>query len=136
MLTWIRFNPAQAGWWFGLSVALFLGSLIAMPIIIARMRPDYFVRRKPTAEAWTGRHPAIRIGFLVIKNLLGLILLLAGFAMLVLPGQGIITMIVGISLLNFPGKRKLELRIFSQRRVLRAVNWIRAKAKQPPLIMP
>jgi hypothetical protein len=100
------------------------------------MRPDYFVRRKPTAEAWTGRHPVIRIGFLVIKNLLGVILLLAGIAMLVLPGQGIITIIVGISLLNFPGKRKLELRIFRQRRVLRAVNWIREKANRPPLIMP
>jgi len=136
MLNWIRFNPAQAGWWFGLSVALFIGSLVAMPVIIARMRPDYFVRRKPTAESWTGRHPVIRIGFLVIKNVLGVILLLAGIAMLVLPGQGIITMIVGISLLNFPGKRKLELRFFKQRRVLRAVNWIRAKANRPPLIMP
>ena len=71
MLNWIRINPAQAGWWFGLSVALFIGSLVAMPLIIARMRPDYFITKKPTAESWTGRHPAIRIGFLVIKNVLG-----------------------------------------------------------------
>jgi len=117
-------------------LAFFLASLIAMPLIIARMRPDYFVARKPTEESWTGRHPAIRIGLLTIKNLIGIILLLAGIAMLVLPGQGIITIIVGISLLNFPGKRKLELRIFRQRRVLRAVNWIRAKANRGPLIMP
>jgi hypothetical protein len=136
MLSWIGNFAAQAGWWFGLSIALFIGSLIAMPLIIARMRPDYFIARKPTADSWTGRHPVIRIGFLIIKNLLGLILLLAGIAMLVLPGQGIITMIVGISLLNFPGKRKLELRIFRQRRVLRAVSWIREKAGRPPLIMP
>jgi hypothetical protein len=136
MLNWIRFNSAQAGWWFGLSLALFLGSLIAMPLIIARMRPDYFVSRKPTEESWTGRHPAMRIGFLVAKNVIGIILVLMGIAMLVLPGQGIITIIVGISLLNFPGKRTLELRIFNQRRVLRAVNWIRAKTSRPPLIMP
>jgi hypothetical protein len=136
MLNWIRINPAQAGWLFGLSLVLFLGSLIAMPIIIARMRPDYFVSTRPTEESWAGRHPAIRIGFLIIKNLLGVILVLAGIAMLVLPGQGIITIIVGISLLNFPGKRKLELRVFRQRRVLRAVSWIRAKANREPLIIP
>jgi len=136
MLNWIRLNSVQAGWWFGLSLALFLGSLIAMPIIIARMRPDYFVARKPTEESWGGRHPAYRIGFLVTKNLMGVILVLAGIAMLVLPGQGIITIIVGISLLNFPGKHELELRIFRQRRVLRAVNWIRDRAKRAPLIIP
>jgi hypothetical protein len=78
----------------------------------------------------------IRTGFLALKNLIGLILVLAGIAMFVLPGQGIITVIVGISLLNFPGKRKLELRIFRQRRVLRAVSWIRKRANRPPLIMP
>lgn len=136
MLNRVPTPTVQAGWWFGLSVALFIGSLIAMPLIIARMRPDYFISKKPTEESWTGRHPVIRIGFLAIKNLLGVILLLAGVAMLVLPGQGIITMLVGLSLLNFPGKRRLELRILSQRRVLRAVNWIRQKAKRPPLIIP
>lgn len=136
MLEWIRLKPTLAGWSFGLSLFLFVGSLIAMPLIIARMRSDYFVRRKPTEASWTGRHPAMRIGFLIFKNLLGVILFLAGIAMLVLPGQGIITMVVGISLLNFPGKRRLELRIFRQRRIRRAVNWIREKANRPPLIIP
>jgi hypothetical protein len=136
MLEWIRLKPVVAGWTFGLSVVLFIGSLIAMPIMIARMRSDFFVRRKPTRASWTGRHPAIRIGFLIFKNILGVILFLAGIAMLVLPGQGIITIVVGISLLNFPGKRKLLLRIVRQRRVLRAINWIRSKAGRPELIIP
>jgi hypothetical protein len=136
VLEWIRLKPTVAGWTFGLSLVLFVGSLIVMPVIIARMRSDYFIRRKPTEASWTGRHPAMRIGLLIIKNLLGVILFLAGIAMLVLPGQGIITIVVGISLLNFPGKRRLELRIFRQRRILRAVNWIRAKANRPPLLIP
>ena len=62
--------------------------------------------------------------------------MLAGIAMLALPGQGILTILVGITLLNFPGKRRLELRIVRQRRVLRAINWMRAKAKRPPLVLP
>lgn len=136
MLDWIRSNPALSGWLFGLSATMFVGGLVLMPILLARMRPDHFLQPTPPAESWRGRHPAIRLSILAIKNGLGAVLLLAGLAMLVLPGQGFITILVAISLLNFPGKRKLELRIVRQGPVLQAVNWIRAKAKQPPLVLP
>ncbi len=63
-------------------------------------------------------------------------LLLAGLAMMVLPGQGIVTVLVALTLLNFPGKRRLELRIIGQRQVYQVVNWIRERAGQPPLILP
>ena len=136
MLDWIRIEPWLAGWIFGGSVLMFLGSLIVIPILVIRIRSDYFVSRKPPAESRMGQHPAARIGFYIAKNLLGLILLLAGIAMLALPGQGFLTILVGITLLDFPGKRRLELRIVRQRRVLRAINWMRARAKRPPLILP
>jgi hypothetical protein len=132
----MRIEPWLAGWIFAGSVLMFVGSLIVIPSLVTRMRSDYFVSRKPPDESWMGQHRAMRIGFYVAKNALGLILLLAGFAMLLLPGQGILTILVGITLLNFPGKRRLELRIVRQRSVLRAINWMRAKAKRPPLILP
>jgi hypothetical protein len=100
------------------------------------MSPDYFLHPSPPVESWRRRHPALRISTLVIKNVLGVVLLLAGLAMLVLPGQGIITILVAMSLLNFPGKRSLELRIIRQGPVLQAINWIRARAKRPPLVVP
>jgi hypothetical protein len=136
MLDWIRSNQALAGWLVGLSAMMFLGGLILMPILIARMRPDHFVHPDPPAESWRGRHRIVRLIVLGIKNVLGVVLLLAGLAMLLGPGQGIITILVGISLLSFPGKRRLELFIIRQGFVLQAVNWIRAKAKRPPLILP
>ena len=136
MLDWIRIEPWLAGWIFAGSVLMFLGSLVLIPVLVIRMRSDYFVSRKPPAESRMGQHPVARVALLVAKNLLGLILLLAGIAMVPLPGQGFLTILVGITLLNFPGKRRLELRIVRQRRVLRAINWMRSRAKRPPLVLP
>lgn len=70
------------------------------------------------------------------KNLLGLIFIIAGLAMLLLSGQGFITILIGIMMLNFPGKFTLEQRIVQQPIVLRAINWIRAKTDQPELQVP
>jgi hypothetical protein len=136
VLDWIRSHQALSGWLFALSATMFVGGLVLMPILLARMRPDHFVHPEPPAGSWRGRHPVIRLSFLAVKNLLGLLLLLAGLAMLVLPGQGIITVLVAISLLNFPGKRRLELALIRKRPVLQAVNWIRARADRPPLVLP
>lgn len=136
MIEWFRGHPVITGWMFALSLALFVGSLLGMPILIARMSPDYFVSRRPPPESWRRRHAATRFILLAIKNVLGLLLFAAGIAMLVLPGQGIITIFVGLSLLNFPGKRRLELAIVRRRPVRRAIEWIRQRAKRPPLILP
>ena len=120
VVSWLEANQTVLWWIFAASAAMFMAGLIGMPILLVRMRRDYFVRRRPREVAgWT---------VLIIKNFVGLTLLLAGIAMLVLPGQGLITILVAISLLNFPGKRRLERRIVSQPSVLRAINWIRSKA--------
>ena len=126
--------PGALGWLFGVSLLLFAASLGAMPVVIARMRADYFVRSE--APGAGRRYPLVRWALLAAKNLLGLILLPAGLAMLVLPGQGIITVLVALTLLNFPGKRRLELRIVRQRHVRRAADWIRARAGRPPFVIP
>jgi len=52
------------------------------------------------------------------------------------PGQGILTILIGLSLLDFPGKRNLELKLIRLRTVRKAINWIRARAQQPPLELP
>ena len=136
MLEFIRSNQALSGWIVAISLLMFVGGLIVMPILVARMRSDYFLGRKPPPESWSGRHRVTRFVLKGLKNLVGLILLLLGIAMLVLPGQGIITILVGISLLNFPGKRRLELRLIRQPPVLQAINWIRSKAGKLPLRLP
>ena len=68
----------------------------------------------------------------------GAALALAGIvlAMPLVPGQGILTILIGLSLLDFPGKRKMELKLIRLRAVRRGINWIRARAQQPPLELP
>jgi len=114
---------------------MILGTLIALPFLVAHIRPDYFVQPTPPRETWLGRHGVLRTLLLVVKNALGLVLILAGTAMLVLPGQGLLTILFGLTLLNFPGKRRLELWLVRQRGVLRAMNWMRYKLNKPPLVV-
>jgi hypothetical protein len=71
-----------------------------------------------------------------LKNAVGSVLVIAGILMLVLPGQGILTLFVGLTLVDFPGKRRLELWLIRKRPVLHAVGWIRSKSGRPALRLP
>ncbi len=109
---------------------------VVIVFLIVRMSPDYFSSRRPAVGSWRGRHPAIRLAVHVVKNLVGVLFVLAGLAMLVLPGQGALTIVVGLTLLDLPGKRRMALKIVRERHVLVAINWIRSRARRPPLILP
>jgi hypothetical protein len=129
-------HTALAGTIAGLSVLVVLVYGVVMFVAISRVSPDYFVSQDPASTTWRGRHPAVRFLGHLVKNVLGLILLLVGLAMLVLPGQGLLTIVVALMLLDFPGKRRLTLRIMRGRHVRSWIDWIRARAKRPPLILP
>mgnify|MGYP001575137864 CR=1 FL=1 len=117
---------------FVLSIVGFIGSLIAIPFILVRLPAGYFDERHP--RAWMeNHHPILRLTGLILKNVVGLVFLLAGFAMLFLPGQGILTMLIGISLMDFPGKRRLERKLVGRPAVLKTINMMRAKFDRPPL---
>jgi hypothetical protein len=116
-----------------LSIATFFGSLIVLRILIIRMPSDYFVGRRPAANPWADSHPAIRMTALIAKNVLGAVLVAFGILLLFTPGQGILSILMGLSLLNIPGKRALERRIVGNPVVLRALNGIRKRAGRPPL---
>ena len=127
-------SPSSLEFLFWLSLASFVGSLIALPMILVRLPVDYFSEHHP--RAWFAEHhPVLRAMALALKNLFGVILLLGGVAMLVLPGQGILTILVGLSLLDFPGKRALERRIVGRPLVLQAINRIRRKFSKSPLLV-
>lgn len=133
---WIAGHQALL-WWLGAgSVAMFVGSLVGLPIMVARLPTDYFLDTPPNQDDWRDRHPALRMTMLILKNLLGAVFLVGGVLMLVLPGQGILAILIGIVLLNFPGKRRLERWIIGQAAVLSAINWLRRKAGRSALKLP
>jgi hypothetical protein len=114
----------------GVSVVLLVASMVALPRMVARIPADYFERgADERRRAELRSHPART----VLRNLLGVVLLLCGIAMLVLPGQGLLTILAGIFFLDFPGKRALERWIVASGPVLRALNAIRKRAGSPPL---
>ncbi len=119
-------------WLAVLSVVGFIGTLIAIPYVLVRLPADYFDVR--VQRTWMkDRHPILRMIGLIAKNAIGVIFFLAGVAMLFLPGQGILTMLIGVSLMDFPGKRRLEAKLIGQPTVLQAINAMRKKFGKPPL---
>jgi hypothetical protein len=127
-------TPAMLGTMVGVSLFVFLGTLVAIPFILVRLPDDYFDLRVPR-HFMEGSHPAIRVVAKVIRNIVGVAFLLAGLAMLLLPGQGVLTLLIGISLTDFPGKRRLEAKIIGQPKVFGAVNSLRAKFGKPPFVL-
>jgi hypothetical protein len=112
----------------------FIGSLIAIPLILVRLPANYFDTRTP--RHWMkDHHPLLRLLGLIVKNVVGVIFLLAGFAMLFLPGQGLLTMLIGVSLVDFPRKRELEAKMVSQPTLLSVINSMRQKFHKPPLTL-
>ncbi|XCN72438.1 MAG: PGPGW domain-containing protein [Candidatus Electrothrix aestuarii] len=117
-----------------ISVLTFFGSLIILPWLVLRMRSDYFIRHRQEVDARYQRHPVLAVITFLFRNSMGLFLLLAGIIMLVLPGQGILTMVIGFSLMDFPGKHRLNERIIANLKIQRSLNWIRRKGGKKELI--
>lgn len=113
---------------FGLSVVSLVLVIVLLPVVVVRLPADYFVAKR-------GDHQVQRrsLVWIVLRNVVGWVFVAAGLAMLVLPGQGLLTMLVGLLLVDFPGKRKLELKLVRRPRVLRFLNRMREKRGKPPL---
>jgi hypothetical protein len=120
-------------WMGGVSLLMFAGSLMAVPLVIVRLPKEYFRQEHKLVRNWPR---PISLTFLVLKNAFGLLFLLSGLVMLLLPGHGLLTMFVGPVLLDFPRKRILIPRILSQKRILRLTNRLRAKFAKPNLEPP
>lgn len=121
-------------WLTALSVIFFVGTLIAIPFILVRLSADYFDVRVP--RPWMqDHHPVLRVAGHIVKNAVGAVFVFAGFLMLFLPGQGVLTMLIGISMLDFPGKRKIEAKLIGQPTVLSVINALRRKRGKSPLIL-
>jgi hypothetical protein len=116
------------------SVAYF----VVITYFITQMDKQYFLRRKTSDNKLsatphsTSMNRSVACVVKIAKIILGGGLLVCGILMLVLPGQGLITMLIGLSLLPFPGKDKLEQRILARDSVRSSLNWIRLKAKKEP----
>ncbi len=132
-IDWLRDNTPLALSLVGASIVVLIVSLWAGYRYLTTIPPDYFTHEHKRLESWRQSHRALRWSLLIGKNVLGTVLILLGLVMLFTPGQGILTMLLGIALVDVPGKRAIERRIVQQPAVLKALNGLRTRAGQPPL---
>jgi UPF0716 family protein affecting phage T7 exclusion len=130
-LTWPEVFVAAA-----LSAFAFVAGSAFVTVVLVRLPANYF-HSSHAREFLAERHPAVRTAGVVAKNLLGVVLVILGVIMAVpgVPGPGVLTILLGIMLLDFPGKRDLETRIVRRPRVFRSINALRARFDKPPLIL-
>lgn len=135
-LAWLV-QPAVLGTLVGGSVLLFVLSLIGIPFFLTRVPADFFSRseREPAGIGRPAR-PGWLLLIRILKNILGVILVLAGLVMLLIPGQGLLTIVAGLVLLEFPGKRRLERWVITRPAVHRPINALRRRVGRPPLKLP
>jgi hypothetical protein len=93
---------------------------------------DFYAENSHRRRIFQDR-PLLRMAFLVTKNTLGAVLFITGVLLLVLPGQGILTILAALALLDFPGKRSLEMRILHRPAIMKSINWLRQRAGRQPL---
>jgi len=133
---WFQTNEELLGLLVAASFVLLIFSLALLPFVVSLIPADYFAREQRGTSRLARLHPTAHALLMVVKNLFGVVFFLAGVAMLVLPGQGLLTMVVAILLLDFPGKYRLEWRLVRHPRIIRGINWLRRRARAEPLTLP
>lgn len=142
MFEWLKENVVSrltgAGLMYGflIFIATFVITSAIAALIIVKLPDDYF---HPSNERvfWVERHPVLRWAGLILKNIAGGLLVLVGIVMSLpgIPGPGVMTILLGIMLLDFPGKRGLELKLVRRQQVRRALDRVRKRFNQPPLLL-
>lgn len=116
-------------------LATTVGTALVGVVVILRLPPGHFVARHRTHAPLRGAGGWLRR---IVRNLAGLALILLGAVLSLpgVPGQGVLTMLVGVMLLDVPGRRRLERWLVARRGVLTALNRLRARFGKPPLLPP
>jgi hypothetical protein len=139
MIDWLSEFATSLTWQkilFGvvIFVVTFLVNLAIVSFILVKIPADYFTKHHKT-EFWSGPNPALHATLIIGKNILGFLLVVVGIILSVpgVPGQGLLTILLGIMLLDFPGRRKLELKLLQRQEIVKTINRLRQRFDKPPL---
>ncbi len=133
LFDWFKAHETVFWWMASGSVIVLISSMVMIPWLIVRLPADFFIRDERAIPYLTAGHPAFRVFLIAAKNVLGITFIIAGVVMLVIPGQGILTIIVGLMLTSFPGKRRIVHWIVSKKAVIRGINALRRRAGREPV---
>lgn len=131
LVTWVSQNTSILAAVAALSLLLLTSSLLATPWVLARLPANYF-SRPPLVKPRSVR----RLCTSVLKTVLGTLMILTGIAMMFTPGPGLVCLVLGMALCEFPGKHHLLKQLIRRPSVFSTLNWLRRKASKPPFVLP
>jgi hypothetical protein len=100
--------------------------LVAGAVLLA-LPADYLREGDRSQRHWAARIVRTVIGILLVA--VGLVLSVPG-----IPGQGILTILAGLTLIDFPGRHRMIRAILGRPVVLNAVNRLRIRFKRRPFL--
>jgi len=115
-------------------LASFFINLGIVSFILVKLPADHFSKSRKT-KFWAGPRPAIHAAKVIGKNIGGLLLVALGIVLSLpgVPGQGLLTVLLGIMLLDFPGRHRLEQKLLSKPSIVNTLNRLRERFDKPPL---
>lgn len=118
----------------GIFVGSFLINLAIVSVILVKLPADHFKKNRKT-KFWAGPRPALNAAKVIGKNIAGVLLVGLGIVLSLpgIPGQGLLTILLGIMLLDFPGRERLEQKLLSKPAIVNTINRLRGRFDKPPL---
>ena len=120
----------------GLFVFSLVVSFLAIGLVMVKIPANYFSSHY-NADFMPGKPWIVRWSAVILKNLLGVFLIALGLVLSLpgVPGQGLLTILLGLIMIDIPGKRPLEARIIQRPAIRSAIDTLRARFNKPPLIL-
>ena len=131
---WQSLTWGKIVWGLALTVISIIASYGLIVVGMIKIPADYF-SSSYVKKVNPDQHFSLRWSATIIKNIVGIILIVAGIIMIFTPGPGVPTILLGLIMMDIPGKRPLEAKLIQRPMVLSAVNELRSKYNKPPLMM-
>jgi hypothetical protein len=115
-------------------VGSFFINLAIVSFILVKLPADHFSKRRKT-KFWSGPRPWLHAAKVIGKNIGGVLLVALGVVLSLpgVPGQGLLTILLGVMLLDFPGRHRLEQKLLSKPSIVNTINRLRGRFEKPPL---
>ena len=122
----------------GLGALIVVGTFVVatgvVSFVVVKLPATYF-HPDHDREILKDKPPVIRWAGIIGKNLAGVILIALGVVLSLpgIPGPGLVTILFGVMLVDFPGRRWLEHKIVSRPTVQKTINNLRKRFGRKPI---
>lgn len=151
LINWVSANATVFAWLSAASIFLLCLTLFITPWLVAQLPRDYFIthtsaqnrgseeitahsdEQTPTKGSFA---KSVWLGVVkVLRNILGVTLMLCGLLLMITPGPGLAMLVLGLSVCDFSAKQRLLLQTVHQPRVFSALNWMRQRHGKPAFLL-